>query len=82
MAHIIHIGNSLGVRIPKALIQQLGFKEGVNLYFKVVEEGLLISPEKRVREDWEKQFKSSNKKKSSILSGEFSNEFDEDEWKW
>lgn len=83
MAHIIHIGNSFGVRIPKAIIQQVGFKESTDLVFKVTEEGLLISPEKQAREGWEQKFKSSKKelKKHSLL-GEFSNEFDKDEWEW
>ena len=83
MAHIVHIGNSFGVRIPKAIIQQVGFKEDTNLVFKVTEDGLLISPEKRSREGWEQKFKASGEKsKNSSLLGEFSNEFDKDEWEW
>jgi antitoxin MazE len=83
MAHIIHIGNSLGVRIPKKIIQQLGFKENTDLVFKITKEGLLIRPEKQARDGWEQKFKFSKRqlKKSSLL-GEFSNEFDKDEWKW
>lgn len=83
MAHIIPIGNSFGVRIPKTIIQQAGFEENMDLTFKVTEEGLLISPEKQARKGWEQKFKSSKKgpKKPSLL-GEFSNEFDEDEWLW
>lgn len=83
MAHVIHIGNSFGVRIPKAVIQQLGFKENTELIFKVTEDGLLISSKKQAREGWEQKFKSSKKrlKKTSLL-GEFPNEFDKDEWEW
>ncbi len=83
MVHIIQIGNSFGVRIPKTIIEQVGFKENMDLVFKVTEEGLLISHEKQVREGWEKKFISSKKglKKSSLL-GEFSNEFDKEEWEW
>ncbi|MDR3624641.1 MAG: AbrB/MazE/SpoVT family DNA-binding domain-containing protein [Chlamydiales bacterium] len=83
MAHIIHIGNSLGVRIPKTIIQQVGFKEDMDLIFKVTEEGLLISPKKQTRDGWEQKFKSSTKglKQPSLL-GDFSNEFDKDEWQW
>lgn len=83
MAHIIHIGNSFGVRIPKTIIQQVGFTKNTDLVFKVTGEGLLISPEKQAREGWEQKFKSSKKElKNSSLLGEFSNEFDRDEWKW
>ena len=83
MAQIIHIGNSFGIRIPKTIIQQVGFKESMDLVFKITPEGLLISPEKQTREGWEQKFKSSKKglKKSSLL-GEFSNEFDKNEWTW
>lgn len=83
MAHIIHIGNSFGVRIPKAIIQQVGFEENMDLVFKITEEGLLISPEKKVREGWEQKFRSPRKElKESALLGDFPNEFDKDEWKW
>ena len=83
MAHIIRIGNSFGVRIPKTIIQQVGFKENIALVFKITKEGLLISPAKQAREGWEQQFKSTKKglKEPSLL-GDFSHEFDEDEWKW
>lgn len=83
MAHIVHIGNSFGVRIPKAILEQVGFKENMDLVFKVTEEGLLISPEKQTREGWEQKFKSSKRQtKKSFLLGEFSNDFDKDEWEW
>lgn len=85
MTHLIRIGNSLGVRIPQAVIQQIGFKKNMNLVFKVTEEGLLISPEKQSREGWEQKFKSAeneSKPKNLLLLGDFQNEFDKDEWEW
>ena len=82
MAHIIHIGNSFGVRIPKTIIQQVGFKENMDLVFKVTKEGLLISPEKQAREGWEQKFKLPKKKLEEPSLGDFSNEFDEDNWEW
>lgn len=83
MTHLIHIGNSFGVRIPKAIIQQLGFKENTNFIFKVTGDGLLISPQKHTREGWKQKFNSFKKriKKDSLL-GEFPNDFDKDEWEW
>ena len=62
MAHLIRIGNSLGVRIPQAIIQQIGFKKDMNLVLKVTGDGLLISFEKQAREGWEQEFKSPEKK--------------------
>lgn len=52
MAHLVKIGNSQGVRIPKTLIQQASL-EGKELSFEIVSEGLLISPSKHPRTDWE-----------------------------
>ena len=83
MTHLIRIGNSFGVRIPQAIIQQIGFKKDMNLVFKVTEEGLLISSDKQVREGWEQKFSSPEKKlKDPLLMGEFQNEFDKEEWEW
>ena len=53
MAHLIRIGNSQGIRIPKPLIE-LAQLEGKELQLQLVEGGLLISPETRVREGWQK----------------------------
>jgi|688.fasta_scaffold16775_5 antitoxin MazE len=83
MTHLVRIGNSLGVRIPQAIIQQIGFKKDMNLVFKVTKDGLLISPEKQVRDGWEQKFRAPEKGlKNSSLVGEFQNEFDKDDWEW
>ena len=52
MAKIIKIGNSQGVRIPKPLIV-LANLEGKELEYVVMDSGLLITPEKKVRVGWE-----------------------------
>ena len=52
MAKIIQIGNSQGIRIPKALIA-LANLEGKELEYVVMDSGLLITPEKKVRVGWE-----------------------------
>ena len=51
MAKIIQIGNSQGIRIPKPIIElaNLGDKE---LEFVVMDSGLLITQEKKVRVGW------------------------------
>ena len=52
MPHLIKIGNSQGVRIPKPLLQQAKL-ENVELEFVLVEEGLLVAPvRKKPRQDW------------------------------
>ena len=52
MAKIIKIGNSQGIRIPKPLIA-LANLEGKELEYVVMDSGLLITPEKKVRVGWE-----------------------------
>ena len=52
MAKIIQIGNSQGIRIPKPLIA-LANLEGKELQYVVMDSGLLITPDKKVRVGWE-----------------------------
>ena len=52
MAKIIQIGNSQGIRIPKPLIA-LANLEGKELEYVVMDSGLLITPQKKVRVGWE-----------------------------
>ena len=48
MAHIVKIGNSQGIRIPKPLVEQAQL-EGKELKLQLVKNGLLISPERQAR---------------------------------
>ena len=51
MAHLVKIGNSQGIRIPKPLIQQAHL-EGKELDIQVVSQGILVTPSKKPREGW------------------------------
>ncbi len=52
MAKIIQIGNSHGIRIPKPIIALANLQDQ-ELDFVVMDSGLLITPEKKVRVGWE-----------------------------
>ncbi len=85
MPHLIQIGNSRGIRIPKALIQQAGLEE-TELEFTLVDEGLLIKPvQYRVRQNWEKEIREAVQKYGSE---EVDSEWldapltDDEEWEW
>lgn len=84
MTHLIHIGNSLGIRIPKAIISQVGFHEDMTLLFKVTKEGLLIVPKKSCREGWEEAFNEFDEsKEGEMLMRENSlTKFDDEGWEW
>ena len=57
MTHLIKIGNSQGIRIPKPLIAQACLT-GKALKLVVVKDGLLVAPQKMAREGWEEQISS------------------------
>jgi len=84
MATLIRIGNSQGVRIPKAIIEQAQLNDK-DLEFKIVDEGLLIQPVKKPRQGWKEQFAKSLQSKESIkIDQEWLNaplSSDED-WEW
>jgi len=84
MTSLIRIGNSQGVRIPKALIKQARL-EDKQLEFKIIDDGLLIQPVKKNREGWKEQFDKALK---SQESGESDQEWldaplvEEKDWEW
>ena len=63
MATLIRIGNSQGVRIPKAIIEQAQLG-GNELKFRVLDDGLLIQPLRKPRQGWEEQFEKVEMKDS------------------
>ncbi|MBU4316798.1 MAG: AbrB/MazE/SpoVT family DNA-binding domain-containing protein [Proteobacteria bacterium] len=84
MATLVKIGNSQGIRIPKAVIEQTQL-EGKELEFKIIDDGLLIKPVKKPREGWKEQF--DNALKSQALGVEDQEWMDaplvdEEDWEW
>jgi antitoxin MazE len=53
MAHLVKIGNSQGIRIPKPLIEQAHL-EGKELKFQILNGGLFIAPVLKPRDGWAK----------------------------
>ncbi|HEX4489260.1 MAG TPA: AbrB/MazE/SpoVT family DNA-binding domain-containing protein [Terriglobales bacterium] len=78
-AELIKIGNSRGVRIPKALIEQCGL--GTEVELRVEKDRLVISPQRRPREDWAAKFKAAAQH-DELLMPVGPNEFDLEEWQW
>ena len=94
---LVKIGNSRGVRLPKAVIEQAGLRD--NNVELLVRDGevVLRSPPRRARKKnpragWDEQFKNALAKlPADFLEREreewadwqnMSNEFDEKEWTW
>jgi antitoxin MazE len=83
---IVRIGNSKGIRLPKAVLSQVGFTDAVELEVRG-EEIVLKRPKRKPREGWDEQFKAAIEKSGppedeELLLGDFPNEFDETEWTW
>ncbi|MBU0991597.1 MAG: AbrB/MazE/SpoVT family DNA-binding domain-containing protein [Proteobacteria bacterium] len=85
MTTLIKIGNSQGVRIPKAIIEQAQLSDK-KLEFKIIDDGLLIQPVKKPRQGWKEQFDKASKLKESGYSNqeEWLNAplTDTEEWEW
>ena len=78
---IRQIGNSRGVVIPKAILEQIGFDDQADL---VIEGDKLIlsKPKKNLREGWAEDSKAiAVDGKDGLVLGDFMNEDDED-WVW
>jgi len=58
MTHLVKIGNSQGIRIPKPLVEQADL-EGKELKLQLVKGGLLISPQNSVRSGWKEAIELS-----------------------
>lgn len=84
MATLIRIGNSQGIRIPKAIIDQTHLKDK-ELEFKIIDDGLLIQPVKKPRQGWKQQFEKFQLAEESTVS---ENEWldasliEDEDWEW
>ena len=54
-AHVIKIGDSQGLRIPKPILEQTGIMDDVEI--EVDKNQIIIRPIKNVREGWDDAFK-------------------------
>jgi antitoxin MazE len=80
---IIRIGNSQGIRLPKAILEQCHFEKEVIL--EPGEEGLVVRPAKQVRTGWEEAFRQMGKRKDDVLldsDAASETDWEEDEWEW
>ncbi len=79
---LVRIGNSRGIRIPKPIFEQCGFRGTVDLH---VEKGrLIIAKGRSPREGWEEAFRAAGSSAADelLLDGLPANQFDEEEWEW
>jgi antitoxin MazE len=81
-ASLIRIGNSRGIRLPRAVIEQCGFGQRVEL--RVEGDTLLITPAKAVRTGWDDAFKAmaEHGDDAALWPEDLDHSFDRTEWEW
>jgi antitoxin MazE len=80
-ARIIQIGNSRGVRIPKALLEQAHLTDDVQIEAQGGE--IVIRSARAARADWEAQFRRmAQRADDHLLDKPTSTAFDEAAWEW
>ena len=80
---IVRIGNSLGVRIPKRLLEQTGLHGDVEI--TVRDRALVIGPIRKSRAGWATSFRRMARRGHDALFDDAPpsvSAWDEDEWEW
>jgi antitoxin MazE len=80
-ARIVRIGNSRGVRLPKALLEQAGLPEDVGIH---AEPGrIIIESAHRARSGWAEAARAmAEHGDDTLLDEQTLTEFDTEEWTW
>lgn len=80
-AHLIQIGNSKGIRIPKALLELCHIKSNVEV--EVKGNTLLVHPVKQTpRAEWEKTFQKMRERQEDQLLVDDSMDLGLGSWEW
>lgn len=81
-ADLIRIGNSQGLRIPRAILEQCGFRGRVEM--RVEGECLIISPIAATRQGWDHAFRTmgAHGDDALILDDDLEHSFDAADWQW
>lgn len=79
---LVRIGNSHGVRIPKAVIDQCGLKREVDMTVKG--DTIVIAPARRPRAGWAEAFERMAQVSDDalLIPDAVANQFDDKEWRW
>ncbi|HSU67772.1 MAG TPA: AbrB/MazE/SpoVT family DNA-binding domain-containing protein [Tepidisphaeraceae bacterium] len=81
---LVAIGNSKGIRLPRAVIEQAGLTEELELEIK--SDGLVVRPVKPLRAGWDEAFRKMRRNGDDRLLDEADahafTDRDESEWRW
>jgi len=79
-ARLVRIGNSRGIRLPKAIIDQLGLDDEVELL--VEDKRLVIVAATRRRAGWAEAIQAMGVEPANQLDASRPTRFDATEWQW
>jgi len=79
-AYIIAIGNSRGIRIPKALLEEANLEHEVEL--TVEKNQLLVKAVDAPRQGWAAAFKKMAQLGDDVLLDDQGSDWDSTEWQW
>jgi antitoxin MazE len=78
---LVQIGNSRGVRIPKAFIEEAGLRDDVEI--EVRGSQVVVRAARRAREGWGEAFKDmAAKGDDALIDTPAPTRWDESEWEW
>lgn len=77
---IISIGNSKGIRIPKAILEQCRFNKEAEL--EVQGNTLLIKPVKKARQGWDEAFQLMHEREEDALLINDALDMEMENWEW
>jgi antitoxin MazE len=79
--HLIRVGNSRGIRLPKHLISQAGRTDEVEIHIR--DGAIVIENASLPRESWAKAAKAMHDRvEDKLLMPSNPTLFDEKDWKW
>lgn len=79
-ARLVRIGNSRGVRLPKAVIEQVGLGEEVEL--SVEGRRVILTAARPPRTGWAEAAARLTGESPGLLDPETRTRFEDDEWRW
>ena len=82
LAHIVKIGNSQGIRLPKPILEQTGLTDTVEL--RVEGQSIILAPPAaHPRAGWAEAFRLMHERREDrLLDPPTATAFDETEWEW
>ena len=77
---VVRIGNSKGIRLPKAILEQCRITDHVDV--EVHKENITLKPHKKSREGWAEQMKKMHQRVEDDLLIPDNVDLDFEGWEW